>query len=313
MRQPARRPALLPLLACACLSLAGVARAEDPPRRVFVTVMDEAGVPIRGLGAADFAVREGGRDRQVLKVTPADERMDVALLLDTSNALDAGLPALKAAATAFIDTLPPEHRIGLYTFGDRASRIVDFTENRRELYEAVQRLYRTETLPRLIDAVELATRELRARDAARPVVVALTGTGADVSGRSAGSVIRLVADAGVALHLVAARATTAYGSARAPSAIPDRSRALSQLGSAGEGDRELTQLVQQGPEVTGGSLERVASFEGAAGAVARVISRLVTSYDLEYAGGGGNRPRNLQLGVMYEGVVVRATVAPRRR
>lgn len=314
MHVVARRGAVL-CLACAGLALAAPSLSQEHPRRVFVTVMDEDGVPIRGLTAKDFAVREGGRDREVLEVVPAAERMDVALLLDTSNALGAGLPAMKAAAAAFVDTLPPEHRVALYRFGDRATRLVDFTENRRELFEGTQRLHRADTLPRLIDAIELAIGDLKAREARRPVVVAITGTGADVSSRSAGSVIKQAAEAGVALHLVAARATTAAGAtgaptSRTPPAVPERSRALSQLDAAGEGDRELTQLLQQGPEFSGGSLERVASYEAAAGSMSRVISRLVTSYQLTYAGAGGRQPRQLQLGVMYEGVVVRAAVAP---
>lgn len=298
------------------LACAGPTLAQPRSRDVYVTVLDDQGLAIRGLTAPDFAVREGGKDRQVLGVEPLAAPMHVALLLDNSSAVGAGLQSLKSAATALLDQLPPEHRVALYSAGDRGAQLVAFTDSRRELHDAVQRLFRTEVPMRLIDAIDVATRDLKVAEARRPVIVAVAGTGADVSGKSAGAVIKAAAEAGIPLHIIAVRSTTPSGASgplgRGAQGNFDRSRAqMSQLIQAGEGDRELTQVLHQGTEVTGGSLDRVASLEAVTPAIQRVLGRLGTSYRLTYATDQpARRPKNLQLGVMYEGVTVRASIPP---
>ena len=63
------------------LTAAGVAadRSSVPAaptnRTVYVTVTDRQGAPVTDLTPADFVVKEGGKEREVVKAEPATARM----------------------------------------------------------------------------------------------------------------------------------------------------------------------------------------------------------------------------------------------
>ncbi len=60
--------------------------AQTIQRALYVSVLNEAGAPVPDLGPSDFIVREDNVAREVLKVAPATEPMQVALLIDNSQA-----------------------------------------------------------------------------------------------------------------------------------------------------------------------------------------------------------------------------------
>ncbi len=61
-------------------------RAQALQRSMYVSVLDEAGQPVAGLGPTDFVVREDNNTREILRVDPADEPMQVAVMVDNSQA-----------------------------------------------------------------------------------------------------------------------------------------------------------------------------------------------------------------------------------
>ena len=303
------------LAAACCLAVApAVALAQPAGRDVFVTVLDADGAPVTGMTPEHFAVREDGRDREVLGVTVLAEPMHIALLIDTSGGVGDGLPALQAAASAFVDAVGPGHRMAIYSFGERAERVSRFVREPAFLKAAINRLFTNANLPRLIDAVEMAAKDLAAAGAVVPVIVAVTTTGTEVSATTAGKAIKALVAGGTSFHAVAIKALsgTAATTARGEAGFTQSRERMIQLQSQGEGDRELTQLLQQGTAQTGGHLERVSSLEGAGPALTRVVSRLRNAYKLSYASttAVGRRPKNLQVGVMLEGVTVLARVPP---
>ena len=55
---------------------------------ISVGVLDGNGVPVTGLTAADFIVREEGQEREVgLTLTPSGAPLDIALVLDLSGSM----------------------------------------------------------------------------------------------------------------------------------------------------------------------------------------------------------------------------------
>ena len=55
-------------------------------RSMYVSVVDQAGAPVPSLGPSDFVVREDNLSREVLRVVPATDPMQIAILVDNSTA-----------------------------------------------------------------------------------------------------------------------------------------------------------------------------------------------------------------------------------
>jgi hypothetical protein len=128
-------------------------------------------------------------------------------------------------------------------------------------------------------------------------------------------VIRQLVAGGVPLHVVAVKAlagTTVQNARGAENQFLQARERMNQMISAGEGSRELTQLLEDGTAQSGGSLDRVASLEAVGPGLTRVVSRLRYSYRLTYTSTTppGRRPKDLQVGIFAEGVTVRASVPP---
>ena len=106
------------LLAGAVLQGPPVFRAEVDLVRVEVLVT-RGGVPVRGLGAADFEVRDNGRLQALEPTLEAEAPVDAVLALDTSYSMvGAKLVALRKAAGSFLDGLRDGERAALIAFNE---------------------------------------------------------------------------------------------------------------------------------------------------------------------------------------------------
>ena len=83
----ARRRARVLAFAAAVVLLTVPSGAQTIEREMFVSVLDQAGKPVLTLGVPDFIVREDGRAREVLRARRATDVIDIALLVDNSQAL----------------------------------------------------------------------------------------------------------------------------------------------------------------------------------------------------------------------------------
>ena len=93
--------------AVAAAQAPAVFRAEVELVRVEALVTRN-GAPVRGLTAADFEVRDGGRLQTLEPIREEETPIDVVLVLDLSQSVGgAKLLALRDAASAFLDGLRP--------------------------------------------------------------------------------------------------------------------------------------------------------------------------------------------------------------
>ena len=65
----------------------------------------------------------------------------IALLVDNSDAAQQALNSLRDGLRAFLDTLPAQHDVGLFTISGQTRRVVDFTPDREALTEEVDRIF----------------------------------------------------------------------------------------------------------------------------------------------------------------------------
>ena len=78
---------------------------------------------------ADFIVREDGSVREVLDVRPADKLMQIALLVDDSEAATEATSHLRDGLAALLERLHGKAEIALITIGERPTVVTQYTKD----------------------------------------------------------------------------------------------------------------------------------------------------------------------------------------
>ena len=307
--------ALAVVLASTASSMVGLAQ-NDGQKHVFVTALDKDGTPIAGLTAEHFAVRESGRDRTILNVEPLRTPMHVAVLVDTSVAQGTPDETYRAAVVAFVQRLAVSNLVALYSFGDRAARIATFNQDPAQVAAAAGGMFGwAHERSLLIDAVDLALRDFKDVETPRPVIIAISSESPEASRQTAGGVIKRLIGQSIAFHAVSIASggstqTIAGRGGAGGDRVPESSRRLGSMVAGGEGDRERNQMLQQGTTATGGGRQRVTTTLALGAALGRLANELSNSYKVTFERPGSARMEDLQVGILVEGVTLRATAAP---
>src|SRR5712671_6223497 len=93
------------LAAALALTWPGRLAAQAIQRAMYVSVVNESGAPVPDLGTADFVVREDNVAREVLRVEPAVDPMQIAVLVDTSAASRDNISHMRQALPSFVAAL----------------------------------------------------------------------------------------------------------------------------------------------------------------------------------------------------------------
>src|SRR5436190_14545484 len=112
--------ALCLALALSALMAPQALRAQALQRSIYASALDQNGAPVANLGATDFVVREDKVAREILAVAPATEPMQIALLIDNSQAGEQYTRDFREAVPAFIramaaDETGARHQIAVLT------------------------------------------------------------------------------------------------------------------------------------------------------------------------------------------------------
>jgi VWFA-related protein len=179
------------------------AQAGLRERTIFVSAVDGRGDPVEGLGAPDFAIAEDGRPREVLRVSPAVEPIDIALLLDTSASAERAVPRMRDAVRAFVTQMAVGNQIALVGLADRPTILVDYTSSTERLTQGIGRLFAMHgSGMTLLDAIVEIAAGLRRRETPRAAIVPVITNGVEFTNRYARDVTAAVRTAGAALHAV---------------------------------------------------------------------------------------------------------------
>ena len=252
-----------------CLALGALPAAHahqesrERTRDIYVSVLDAKGVPVSGLGAADFTVREDGVAREVLKAGPAAEQLHVALLIDDSQAADPALQHLREGVQAFIDRLAGKAQIALITFGERPTSLVEYTSNAELLKRGVGRIFpRRGAGAYLLEAIQEASRGIRRRESPRRHIVVVTmESDTEFSNLYYQNVLKEVQESGAALHVLAVGTPS---------------------GAQTDEMRNRNVVIADGPERSGGGRHQVLSVMGIPDKLKEVAGELLNQYVVTY-------------------------------
>ena len=210
--------------------------AQATERTIYASVIDKSNAPVTGLSAAEFVVREDDVAREVLRVSAATEPLQIALLVDTSQAIEEHLLDVRSALGAFVKQMGGKHEIALIGVGERPTVLSDYTRDVARLEKSIGSVFaRTGSGTYILDAIVETTNGMRRRKAARPHIIVYGARGPEFSERYHQSVIDALRESGATLHTLMLNKPGAAMSSRE--------------------EQELAKAVADGTELTGGRRE----------------------------------------------------------
>jgi hypothetical protein len=164
----------------------------------------------------------------------------LAILVDTSQAMEPHVNDLRAALRRFVREMQTTHEIALIEFGERTTVLTDYTNDPVRLEAGVARVFaRSGSGAYALDAIIETSKKLRSREGTvTPSIVVITAEGPEFSERYHEAVLDELKGAGVTLHALV------LSSFRAP-LVSDR------------GAREREFALTRGATLTGGTREHL--------------------------------------------------------
>ncbi len=266
--------------------------AQATERTVYASVVDENEAPVAGLAAGEFVVREDDAPREVLRVSRATEPMQIAVLVDTSQAMEEHMLDVRTALRTFFKQIGGKHDIALIGFGERPTVLSDYTRDAARLEKSVGSVFsRSGSGTYILDAIVEASDGLQRRKASRSHIIVYAAKGPEFSERSHQSVVDALRESGATLHtLMLNRPGAAIGSRE---------------------EQELAQAVAEGTKSTGGRREDLLTPMALGDRLQSLANELEGQYQVVYA--RPSRlvpPKRLEVTVKRPSVTVRARRLP---
>ena len=255
-------------------------------RTVFVTLTAND-APVTDLTPADFVVKEGGKEREVVKAAPATAPMRLALAIEERLIGDTNV---RMALFEFMKRVVDRAQVSLITIGLRNNAVVDYTSSLEALVGGINKFTLNPSGDSAVaeGVLDLAGRFIEAKPE-RPVIVVVSFSGGQ-AGVTPRMVLDRLRDSGAQMHSVTLAGST--------SAAP--------LGSlSDQSGRE--QVLGDGPKQSGGRRIEVTSTLAIGRALQQIANELASQYAITYVLPDGVKPdRRFNINVKRRGVSVRA-------
>jgi hypothetical protein len=260
----------LSILAAIAASPRATLLSQALERSMYVSMLDKSGAPVPNMGPSDFIVREDNLAREVLRVVPASEPMQVALLVDTSTAAATQIPHIRRALPGFIEVLAKptasgrRNEVSIITLGSRPTILAEYSTDPEPLLKAAERIWE-ESVPGgyyLLNGIIEVTQGFRRREATRPVIVAIVTEGPELSGRHPDQVLTPLRETAAALHVI---------TLGTPSVGIDNDT------------RDRNTVVDEGPRVSGGTRTQLLAGTALPARLQQLADALTHAYVVTYA------------------------------
>jgi hypothetical protein len=276
-------------LAASILAPSALAGAAE--RTVYVTVVDGNGSAVTDLTAADLVVKEGGKEREIVKAGRASAKMRLTIAVEERLMADA---AVRQAMFMFMKRVIDAAEVRLVTIGLRNDTAADYTTALDALVRAINNLTlnpRPES--QVAEGVLQVAGEFTDAKTERPVLVVLAFSGGQ-AGVDPRTVLEKVRQSGMTMSTV----TLGGGMTDTGSAA-----ALSE-----QSGRE--QVLGDGPRQSGGRRIEVPSTGAFPKALQQIADDLLAQYAITYTLPEGVKPdKRFSISSKRRGVTLRAPSA----
>ena len=260
----------LSIVACA-LAWSHAVDAQAIQRALYVSALDATGAPVADLGPSDFIVREDNKAREVLKVEPAVEPMQIALVVDTSQGARDDISHMRTALPAFVKAMTTgevKNEVAIVAIGERPTVYTNYTFSQAELKKGIDRIWSVQgSGAYLLDGIIEICQGFKKRGAQRPVIVAILSEGPELSNRQHDQVLEPLRAAGAAFHAITM--------GRPSNSLSDEAR-------------ERSIVLDEGPRATGGRREELLTSMALGGKLTQLADEIMHQYKVTYA-----RPQSL--------------------
>jgi VWFA-related protein len=240
--------------------------AQPLQRAMYVSALNEAGAPVPDLGPSDFIVREDNLAREVLKVEPAVDPMQIAVLVDTSQAARNHISHMRTALPPFVAALTSgavKNEVAIIAIGERPTVFTNYTSQQTELKKGIDRIWSVQgSGTYLLDGIVETSQGFKKREARRPVIVAIVTEGPELSNLH---------------HDQVTDALRANLAAFYSIAIGRPSTSLS------DEMRERNMVLDEAPRLTGGRREELLTPMALGGKLTQIADDLTHQYKVTYA------------------------------
>jgi hypothetical protein len=294
-------PIALVLLLVPAVAIPLNARAQGGvDKSLFISVLDEAGKPVKDIVTDDIRIMEDGVERQVVAVKPASQPISVAVLVDTaqgSRETDKyGTPEeyvrdIRNGVATFGKTLlgqSPNAVVSLTEFGQAAVTIVPFTSKPDEYMKGVNRVVaRPGVGSVLLEALSQVNKDLAKQPSTRRAIVSLNLEPSDEQSRqNEKQIIEDFAKSGAQLWSLSV-----------------------QRGGLKNSKRDL--VINQFAKVTGGQRDFIVGISAVEGILKGYADALTYQYEVVFKRPESNKvPKLIQMGTVRQGVKLHASGFP---
>jgi Ca-activated chloride channel family protein len=248
------------------------------------TITDPLNRFVLGLRKEDFHLFEDGAEQTIAHFSGEDAPLSLGLVFDCSGSMEDKLRFSRMAAAQFLKTMNAQDEAFLVEFNDSAQLEVEFTSQLEQIQDKLAAM-QPGGLTALLDAVEMALREMKKAKNPRKAILIISDDGDNHSKYSAGELESLVRQADVQIYAMG---------------VFEPSIRLGMGKEEVSGPRLLSELAEQ----TGGRAFGASDSNDLPSVATRIGIELRNQYVLAYS------PTNKSRDGKYRRVEVRVTAQP---